>query len=624
VKKIFAVFLILLAVFASYAPSLQNGFVWDDTALILRDPLIRSWRLTPEGFNHFLFVDATASDFYRPIQRLTYTLDYAVAAFRPGPYHLTSLLCHAAAAIALFFFAEELLRLMAFETRKRWLISLLVALTWAIHPVNSSAVIYISGRADPLAAMFGFLGLYLVLRGGRATGSNKSLLLAAALVPFLLSALSKEIGLIFPVLALAILALRRNWTDVWKTAAIAAVVFVTYASLRLGAEHFPPPVLRPPAPLSARPILVARAAAEYAGLILLPINLHMDRDVEANSGVNDDAKMRAASWRELQTLLGMVLIAGLIYWMIRAYKRDFAVFTCLALFVASYLPVSGIISLNATVAEHWLYLPSAFLFLAGAIAIVDLVGKLKERRSPDRHLTESAAEKPPLLESSKLRSLVGSALLALLVIWFVFLGARTFIRTFDWKDQRTFLERTLAHGGDSARMLINLASLDFNEGKLEDAALHLHAALEKEPNQPFAVINLAAIALKQDDFKLAHTLLDRATKMPAVEPQAHELLAVLENKETGRANLQELRLATRKGTPSWAIEKRYIKLLDEIGDTTAAMRELNNCLRREWYRAESWQLLGQLLQKAGRQAQAEVALANARSYDVHLDQNPAP
>ena len=61
-KKIFAVLLILVAVFASYAPSLQDGFVWDDTALILRDPLIRSWRLIPEGFNHFLFVDATAAN----------------------------------------------------------------------------------------------------------------------------------------------------------------------------------------------------------------------------------------------------------------------------------------------------------------------------------------------------------------------------------------------------------------------------------------------------------------------------------------------------------------------------------------------------------------------------------
>ena len=62
-KRSIAVLLILFAVVGTYAPAVRDGFVWDDTALILRDPLIRSWRLIPEGFNHFLFTDATASVF---------------------------------------------------------------------------------------------------------------------------------------------------------------------------------------------------------------------------------------------------------------------------------------------------------------------------------------------------------------------------------------------------------------------------------------------------------------------------------------------------------------------------------------------------------------------------------
>src|SRR5947208_10779042 len=102
VKKIWAALILIAVVFISYAPAVRDGFVWDDTALVSRDPLIRSWRLIGEGFNHFLFVDATASDFYRPIQRLTYTLEYAAFVFRPGPYHVTSILLHALAAIALF------------------------------------------------------------------------------------------------------------------------------------------------------------------------------------------------------------------------------------------------------------------------------------------------------------------------------------------------------------------------------------------------------------------------------------------------------------------------------------------------------------------------------------------
>src|SRR5437667_12097124 len=101
VKKIWAALILIAVVFISYAPAIRNGFVWDDTALILRDPLIPSWRLIPEGFKHFLFVDATASDFYRPIQRLSYTLDYAAFAFRPGPSHLNPVLWHCLAAVAM-------------------------------------------------------------------------------------------------------------------------------------------------------------------------------------------------------------------------------------------------------------------------------------------------------------------------------------------------------------------------------------------------------------------------------------------------------------------------------------------------------------------------------------------
>src|SRR5438270_1354283 len=202
VKKIWAALILIAFVFISYAPAMRNGFVWDDTALILRDPLIRSWRLIPEGFNHFLFVDATASDFYRPIQRLSYTLDYAAFAFRPMGYHVISVLWHAVAAFALFLFAEELLLAFGVNFRRsRWL-ALIASLVWAMHPVHSAAVVYVSGRADSLAAAFGFLGLLFLVRAGRATGRRQLLLLGEACVSLLLSALSKESGLIFPALGI--------------------------------------------------------------------------------------------------------------------------------------------------------------------------------------------------------------------------------------------------------------------------------------------------------------------------------------------------------------------------------------------------------------------------------------
>src|SRR5207245_7890793 len=219
---------------------------------------------------------------------------------------------------------------------------------------------------------------------------------------------------------------------------------------------------------------------------------------------------------------------------------------------------------NATAAEHWIYLPSAFFILAIALEVA------------------------ALYDRSKLRKSTITALATILALWCLFLVVRTFVRTFDWKDQRTFLERTIAHGGDSARMLINLAGLELTEGKLEDAAVHLHAALQKKPDQPLAVINLAAVALKQNDFKLARQLITRATKMPVVDAEAYEYLAILENKENGTVDLIRMRLAARTGPPHWSIEKRYIQLLDQTGGTAAAINELLSCLQRQWYRADSW------------------------------------
>src|SRR5207302_4059482 len=224
VKKIWAALILIVVVFISYAPAVRNDFVWDDTALILRDPLIRSWRLIPEGFNHFLFVDATASDFYRPIQRLTYTIDYAAFAFKPGPYHVTSVLWHGLAAIALFLFAEEFLLSFGIEGRRARLFALVAALIWAIHPVQSAAVAYISGRADPLAAAFGFVGLFLLLRAASLMGSRKLLVLLVTGVAFLLSALSKESGLIFPLLGIVFFLIGKNWSNAWKT--LVVIIFV--------------------------------------------------------------------------------------------------------------------------------------------------------------------------------------------------------------------------------------------------------------------------------------------------------------------------------------------------------------------------------------------------------------
>jgi Tfp pilus assembly protein PilF len=317
----------------------------------------------------------------------------------------------------------------------------------------------------------------------------------------------------------------------------------------------------------------------------------MDRDVESHPFGASDASVRGAAWRELQTLLGVVLIAAAIYWLIRSRKNDPATSACLVLAALAYIPVSGAVPLNASIAEHWLYLPAAFLFLAAIIALSRL----------------------------RVPAPVAASVLGLFVAGFC---ARTFLYTVDWKNQRTFFERTIAAGGDSPRMLINLASQELHDGQLDSAKKHLDAALAKEPNQPFAVINLAVVAIRKEDYATAREILNRAKDLPVVDAQAHELFGILELKEHGQIDERRFHLASRTGAPNWRLERRYIEVLDQTGNTPAAIRELAKCLQTQWYRAESWQLLSRLFSKTGPTREATEALEQAKAYDVHLMEHP--
>lgn len=584
-RRIAVAFLLLATTLVTYAPAVRNGFVWDDDALILRDPLIRSWRLIGEGFRHFLFTDATASDFYRPLQRLTYTFDYAAFFLWPGGYHLVSILWHTAAGIALFFFAVEFLTRFTIPSGRRMAIAFGASVAWLVHPIQSAAVIYVSGRADPLAATFGFVALYLGLRMLRANGYGRWRFGLGAGFCFLASALSKEMGLIFLALWLVIVIAQRPRTALLGAVGIIGAVLVAYGSLRFAAEHVSPPA-DPGTPLLVRPILAARAVAEYTGLLLFPLHLHMERDVASHPFGFSNASLEAAARRELQTLLGLILIGAGSYMLYRV-RRWPAVFLSLLLALVCYLPVSGLVPLNATVAEHWLYLPSAFLFLAAAVAL-DSLGSKK--------------------------------VIACLTLWLLFLAARTFDRCFDWKDQRTFLTRTIAEGGDSARMLINLGGLELTEGHLAAARQALQRALGKEPNNPRAQLTLAAVQMGERDFAGARKLLRGITAPPELHARAAEELAILGARETGQLDLRQLRLAARLGPQNWEIERRYINALANGGFSERAITELKTCLALAPWRSESWLIMSQVLKGLGRPNESALALAEAKANDVHLSE----
>jgi hypothetical protein len=104
-------------------------------------------------------------------------------------------------------------------------------------------------------------------------------------------------------------ALLKDWRMLRRVAVALLFVVVTYLALRFPAEHIPAPTPSESAPAVARPLLAARAFAEYTGLFVLPLQLHMERDVETQPFGTSNESLAAVSRRELQTLLGAALFA---------------------------------------------------------------------------------------------------------------------------------------------------------------------------------------------------------------------------------------------------------------------------------------------------------------------------
>ncbi|UCF38341.1 MAG: glycosyltransferase family 39 protein, partial [Acidobacteriota bacterium] len=173
---------VLLAVlcFLLYANTLGHSLVFDDVTLILqnRSVLELDWAT-------ILYKGG-----YRPFRTLTYALNYAVGGEDPFGYHLVNVLLHALNAVLAFLLFWRLSRSNA--------VAGIGAAFMALHPVQTAAVAYVSGRKDLLAAFFLLAGFYLYV-SRRKEGGIGWKTLVAVLPLFVLAILSKEVAIVLPV-----------------------------------------------------------------------------------------------------------------------------------------------------------------------------------------------------------------------------------------------------------------------------------------------------------------------------------------------------------------------------------------------------------------------------------------
>src|SRR5437867_4994240 len=148
----------------AFANSLPGSFVWDDEIQVVKNWRIRSFENLPSAFTtafwSFLGTPAeNQTNFYRPVQTITYMLAYAAGGLSPTAYHAFSIIYHAAAIVSVYLIGLELMFApgVAFAT----------AALFAVHPVHTEAVAWIAAIPDVACGAFYFAAVLFYFRYSR-------------------------------------------------------------------------------------------------------------------------------------------------------------------------------------------------------------------------------------------------------------------------------------------------------------------------------------------------------------------------------------------------------------------------------------------------------------------------
>jgi tetratricopeptide (TPR) repeat protein len=266
-----------------------------------------------------------------------------------------------------------------------------------------------------------------------------------------------------------------------------------------------------------------------------------------------------------------------------------------AWFFLAFLPISNLFDLNATVAEHWLYLPSVgFLIFA----------------------TGCALDFPrPLL-----RFVAPVACLAALA-----LGARGFIRSTDWVDEETFYRRTFASGGISVRIALNLGQIYSSRGEYAQAEALCRRILKISPDYLIARTNLGYALVHQGKMEEANALFaaaSQATEQGRKEnPRSWVAALNLAHMRYKENDLEGALVVTTKALVdypgTWELVSYKAELTRRLRGPQEALPFMREFADHHWWHAGAFIALGRLWAEQGNPDQAESALRHASWLDIH-------
>jgi len=334
----------------AYLNGMHAPFVYDDRIEVVGNPTIRDLGSLRAVLEY---------NVSRVLLILTYAWNFRSFGLDPFGYHVTSLIIHGLVVGVGIALAVRVGRLGKHE----WPVwtALLVGAVWAVHPMGSEGVIYITGRSESLCALFVFAALALwaeaLLREAEG-GAIAWVLRLLAIGVTLLSMGTKEVAVMTPFALLSMEWLlgstprRVRWT--WYLPFL-AIITLGITGRALYAEHFIPREVD--RPLFVQLTTQAEVWLRYLGLWLFPVKQTLYHHIP---DVLPVSLRGGLSWS------GIAAIGYVAY----RWSRDrplvaWALLCC----VFFLIPSSSVVALKESMAEHRAYAIGFYLFLAVAWSV---------------------------------------------------------------------------------------------------------------------------------------------------------------------------------------------------------------------------------------------------------------
>jgi len=502
--------LVLVAVIGlAYGNTFLNAFHFDDIPSILEKPWIRGLDKIPQ----FLF-----SFFQRPLVILSFNINYAVSEFSVWSYHLFNIIFHVLATLLVYQLAHRALDyLKEFSPQKGFaFFPFYVAMIFALHPLNTQSVTYISSRSSLLVTVFYLGSLILFFKGfkpWKETGRKRWGHFLGSGICFLLGGFSKETIVTLPAMLFLFhfYFISRETPKAWIATnakwifllAIPLLAFVGYKQLAAGGLLSASSAYLQPGTWFLTQTSVV--PFEYFRKMLFPFNMNIDIDFPILS-----------DWLQSESWLGMVVLGLFIIFWVRISSHSSETDSLeagrrcvgfgMAWILLTLLPTSSFIPLLDVAVEHRTYLPVVgfvFMFAGGFGCVRTWCKEVSPRFSfPATKLVNSCA--------------------VLILLCF---SIGVIIRNGDWKDEVTLWTDAKKKSPNLVRPYNNVGEAYDKLGKYDEAIVEFEGALKIEPNYFFGLNNLGNIYGKQRKLPQAIGYFQRALEQKPDYSPAHYNLA---------------------------------------------------------------------------------------------------